>query len=246
MLLRVENLEKWFGKVHALKGINFSMDCGDIVGIVGDNGAGKSTFANILSGVYPPSHGKIYWKGEEVHIRSVQEARKLGIETVYQERSVIGNLDVAQNIFLGREEVRAFGPIKIIKREQMIKKAELLTKKLGLSISSPKQEARFCSGGERQGIAISRTMYFNADLVILDEPTRALSVSATREVLSFVRQLAEGDQACIFITHNLHHVHPVADRFIIMSHGKIKANVEKEKTSIEQLEELLLRPASPT
>ncbi|MHA1687090.1 MAG: ATP-binding cassette domain-containing protein [Candidatus Heimdallarchaeaceae archaeon] len=240
MLLRTKNIHKWFEKVHALRGVDFSIDSGEVVGLVGDNGAGKSTLVNILGGVYPPTEGEIYWQEEKVRINNVRQAREMGIETVYQDRSVIGSLSVFQNIFLGRELTRSLGPIKLLDIKKMTEEANVLTKKLGLSISSPYQEAQFLSGGERQGISIARVMYFKAKLVILDEPTRALSVRAVKTVLNFIRQLKKSKIACIFVSHNIYHVYPVADRFVGMSHGKIKFEVSKEEAPIEKVEQLLI------
>ncbi len=210
-LVKMEDIHKWYGKVHALKGMSFEVYPGEIVGLIGDNGAGKSTLIKILSGVLSKNRGKIHWKGEEVNISSVKEARKLGIETVYQDQAVIGCLSVAQNIFMGRQPVKAWGPVKVLDKDKMRREAEKLAKNLKLHIPSPDQEVRFCSGGEIQGVAISRAMYFKAGM------------------------------ASIFVTHNLHHVYSVADRFVVLSRGEKVADFKKEETSIEGLIELQLR-----
>jgi simple sugar transport system ATP-binding protein len=240
-LIRVEDIYKWYGKVQALKGINLEVYPGEVVGLIGDNGAGKSTLIKILSGVLYKNRGKIYWKGKEVNIFSVKEARNLGIETVYQDQAVIGCLSVAQNIFMGRQPVKSWGPIKILDKSKMRKEAERLAKDLKLHIPSVNQEVRFCSGGERQGVAISRAMYFKAKLVILDEPTTALAVSGVNKVLNFITRLKEEKIASIFVTHNLYHVYPVADRFVVLSRGEKVADVKKEETNIQDLENLQLR-----
>jgi len=240
-LIKVEDIYKWYGKVQALKGINLEIYPGEIVGLIGDNGAGKSALIKILSGVLSKNRGKIYWKGEGVNIFSVKEARNLGIETVYQDQAVIGCLSVAQNIFMGRQPVKSWGPIKILDKNKMRKESEELAKDLKLHIPSLDQEVRFCSGGERQGVAISRAMYFKAKLVILDEPTTALAVSGVNKVLNFITRLKEEKIASIFVTHNLHHVYPVADRFVVLSRGEKVADVKKEETSIQDLENLQLR-----
>ena len=203
LLLQIEGIHKWYGKVHALKGLNLDVRAGEVVALIGDNGAGKSTLIKIISGVVPPSEGKIYFKGEEVNIDSVSTARKLGIEAVHQDRTIIGDLDVTKNIFLTREETKSFGPFKILDHRKMREVAKTLTENMGLKISSPDQEVRFCSGGERQGIAIARAMHFKSKLVILDEPTTALSVKGVEKVLNFVNHLKEENIGVIYITHSL-------------------------------------------
>ena len=240
-LIKVEDVCKWYGKVQALKEINFEIYPGEILGLIGDNGAGKSTLIKILSGVLSKNRGKIYWNGEETNISSVKEARNLGIETVYQDQAVIGCLSVAQNIFMGRQPIKSWGPIKILDKGMMREEAEKLAKDLKLHIPSTNQEIRFCSGGERQGVAISRAMYFKAKLVILDEPTTALAVSGVNKVLNFITRLKKEKIASIFVTHNLHHVYSVADRFMVLSRGEKVADVKKEETSVQDLENLQLR-----
>jgi len=235
--LRMENIHKFYGSVHALKGVDFEVGSNEIVGLIGDNGAGKSTLVEIIAGSIPKSEGKIFVKGKEVNIPSVKAARDLGIEMVYQDQAVVETMSVAKNIFLGRELLR-FGLIKLLDMEKMKKEAEGITKSLGLDIASPDQEVRFCSGGERQGVAISRAMYFKAELVILDEPTAALSIVGVQKVMEFIRQLKDSGASCIFISHNLHHVYPIADRIVVLSKGKKVADIGKDETSIEELEQI--------
>ncbi|MDW8021362.1 MAG: ATP-binding cassette domain-containing protein [Nitrososphaerota archaeon] len=236
--LRAENIHKFYGSVHALKGVTLDIWKGEVVGLIGDNGAGKSTLAGIIAGAIPKTAGTIYIKGREVEIGSVQVARQYGIEMVYQDHAVVDTLEVAKNIFLGRELVKP-GIIKILDIEKMRREAEKALKSLELRVP-PDREVKFLSGGERQGVAISRAMYFRAELVILDEPTAALSVSAARKVLDFVRQLKASNIACIIISHNLYHVYPVADRMVVLSRGEKIADIKKEETSIEELEEILI------
>lgn len=240
LLLQIEGIHKWYGKVHALKGLNLDVQAGEVVALIGDNGAGKSTLIKIISGVVPPSEGKIFFKGEEVNIDSVSTARKLGIETVHQDRTIIGDLDVTKNIFLTREEKKSFGPFKILDHRKMREVAKKLTEKLGLKISSPDQEARFCSGGERQGIAIARAMHFKSRLVILDEPTTALSVKGVEKVLNFVNHLKEENIGVIYITHSLRSGYQIADRFVVMSQGEVVVNIPKKLITFEDLERLCL------
>ena len=233
--LRAENIHKWYGSVHALRGADFEVYPGEIIGLLGDNGAGKSTMVKILAGVIPKNKGKIYWEEKETEISSVHEARKLGIETVYQAQAVVSDMNVSQNIFLGRELKKRFGPIEILDKKRMDEEARKITEYLNLNIATPKQEVRFCSGGERQGVAIARAIYFKAKLVILDEPTTALSVSGAEKVLNFVKRLKKEGISCIIVTHNIHHVYSVADKFIIISRGKIVERLEKSNITKNQL-----------
>jgi len=235
--LRMENIHKFYGSVHALKGVDFEVQSNEIVGLIGDNGAGKSTLVEIIAGSIPKSKGKIFVKGKEVDISSVKAARDLGIEMVYQDQAVVETLSVAKNVFLGRELLRS-GLIKLLDAGRMRCEAERITSSLGLNISSPDQEVRFCSGGERQGVAIARAMYFKAELVILDEPTAALSIVGVQKVLEFIRQLKESGASCIFISHNLYHVYPIADRIVVLSKGQKVADMRKDETSIEELEQI--------
>ena len=239
-LIKVQDVYKWYGKVQALKGINLEVYPGEIVGLIGDNGAGKSTLIKILSGILYKNRGKIYWEGKEVNVFSVKEARNLGIETVYQDQAVIGCLSVAQNIFMGRQPVKSWGPIKILDKSKMREESEKLVKELKLHIPSIDQEVRFCSGGESQGVAISRAMYFKAKLVILDEPTTALAISGVNKVLNFIARLKEEKIASIFVTHNLYHLYSVADRFVVLSRGEKVADVEKKDITVQGLIDLQL------
>jgi len=239
-LLALKSIEKWFGEVHALRGVTLEVNRGEVVGLIGDNGAGKSTLIKIISGVLRRDRGQIFWKGERVNLRSVPEAQSLGIETVHQDRAVVGMMSVARNIFLGREPTSGFGPFRVLDRQRMARDAEKLLRDLRLHISSVDQEARFCSGGEMQGVAISRAMHFKASLVILDEPTTALAVTGVQTVLSFIRRLKEDHIACIFVTHNLHDVYAVADRFLVMVRGTVAASVRRDEVTVEDLVELQL------
>lgn len=239
-LLRMENIHKWFEKVHALKGVDFEVNAGEVVALIGDNGAGKSTLMHILVGFVTPNKGKIYLRGKEVNIYSPSDARKLGIEMVYQDTATIGSMSVMQNIFLDREKIKSIGPIKIIDKKKMKNESEKLTKILGLRIASPDQEVRFCSGGERQGIAISRAMYFKAKVVILDEPIAALSIKGAEKVMSFMRELKNKNIAVIIIVHDLSKGYSIADRFVILSLGRKIADIRKKETSIDELRDVLV------
>jgi len=237
MLLSVKNINKWFGKVHALKNFNLDVRRGEIIGLLGDNGAGKSTFIKIISGLIQPDTGEIYWEGRRVKIRSVQDSRKLGIETVFQERGLIECFPISKNIFLGREPVKFRFFMNL---GEMNARAGELLKQLGMGVS-PEQEVRFCSGGEKQGVIVARAMYFRAKLVNLDEPTRALSVKGVRQVLEFVKRLKENNISCIFVTHNMYHVYPVADRFVFLHRGEKILEIERDEiSSPEELNDIIV------
>ena len=233
-LAELKNVSKSFGGVHALNGVNFRVDYNEIVGLIGDNGAGKSTLIKILTGVYPPDKGEIYIKGEKIKDYSVHRAREIGIETVYQEKALVEQQTLWRNIFMGREITDRFGFLQIKKQK---KETENLMREIGFTAAglSPDSIVGTLSGGEEEGVAISRVLYFKADLIILDEPTMALSLSEVRKVLNFVREIKDRGKSCIFITHNVYHVYPVADRFVILDRGKIAGESRKEGISLEDL-----------
>lgn len=239
-LVKMVNIHKHFGGVIALNGVDFIVGQNEIVGLVGDNGAGKSTLIKILTGVLKPDNGKIYWNGEELKKHSVEKARNLGIETVYQDRALAEKQNVWRNLFMGREETYGrTGLIKVGKlREETMK---LLRETIGFTQSelSPDSGVRSLSGGEKQGIAIARALYFDAKLIILDEPTNNLSLSETNKVLDFVRRIKIEGKSCIFITHSIYHVYPVADRFIILDRGKVVGEFLKKDISLDELLEKL-------
>jgi len=240
-LLELRDIHKFYGKVHALKGVNFKIYEGEIVGLIGDNGAGKSTLVKIIAGVINRDRGEIYYKGEKINIRSVKDARKLGIETAFQEMTLIDSLDVGLNIFLGRELVNSSAPFILDYKNMYIRSKEIVNK-LGLRIADNlRREVRFLSGGERQGIVVARAMLFKSKLVILDEPTRNLSVAGVRMVLDFIRDLKKEGIACIFISHTLHHVYDVADRIVLLSRGEKLLDVPRQKYTLEELEDMILQ-----
>jgi len=238
-LLRTENIQKWYGSVYALKGVDLEVQKGECVGLIGDNGAGKSTLIKIIGGYIQKDSGSIYWKGRKVEIPSVLAARKLGIETVHQTQSVVPQLSVAENIFLAREPVKKFGPIKIIDYKKMRELSFNIMRSLKLNIS-PNREVDFCSGGERQGVAIARVMYFKAELLLMDEPTTALAAGGVKKILEFVKNIKKQGVSIIYISHNLRHVLEVSDRIYIMSHGQVKCVVNREGATEEKLLELQL------
>jgi len=239
-LVRMVGIHKWFGRVYALRGVDFEVGQGETVGLIGDNGAGKSTLIKILSGYHRADRGEVYFEGRKVDIASPRDSRRLGIETVYQEQALAGDLSIARNIFMGREPVKNLG---ILDKKKMDDESMKALERLGLRLKSPNLPVKSLSGGERQGVAISRALLFEAKLVIMDEPTIALSVKEVREVLEFIRQLQKGGIAVIFITHNLYHVFDVANRFVVIARGKKMAEVKKEETSLDELSELVVKSA---
>jgi len=240
-LVKMVNIGKWFGKVHALEGIDFEVKCSEVVGLVGDNGAGKSTLIKVLSGYHLADRGKIYFEGKEVNIASSLHARKLGIETVYQEQALAPNLSISRNIFMGREPAKSLG---FMDKKSMDRGSMEALESIGLHLRSPDALITMLSGGERQGVAIARALHFKAKLVILDEPTIALSVREAQQVLEFIRQLKGEGISVIFITHNLYHVFPSADRFVVLTRGEKTADLQKKDTSIDDLFELIVKPPS--
>ena len=217
VLVKMVNIHKWFGKVHALKGVDLEVKHSEIVGLVGDNGAGKSTLIKVLSGVHLAEEGEIFFEGRRANITSPGDARKLGIETVYQEQALAPNMSISRNIFMGREPTRILG---FMDKKAMDKGSMEALRSIRLDVASPDLLITVLSGGQRQGVAIARVLHFEAKLVIMDEPTIALSIKEAHQVLEFIKQLREEGISVIFITHNLYHVFPVAERFVILGSGE--------------------------
>jgi len=237
-LVTMSGIHKWFGRVHALRGVDFEVNRAETVGLVGDNGAGKSTLIKVLSGYHRADKGQIFFEGTEVQLSSPKDARGLGIETVYQEQALAPDLSISRNIFMGREPVSVLG---FLSRKVMNEESMEALQSIGLSLRSPDLPINTLSGGQRQGVAIARALHFEAKLVILDEPTMALSVKEVQEVLQFICQLKNKGISVIFITHNLYHVFSIADRIVVLAHGKKLADVKKEDTSVDNLANLIVK-----
>jgi len=219
-VVHMESIVKRFGTVTALDNVDLTVGRQQVMALVGDNGAGKSTLIKILTGIYMPTSGQIYFEGQPVQIRSPQEARALGIETVYQDLALVNQMSIARNFFLGREPVRQIGPVHWLDMRKMNDQTYLSLRDIGIEIRSPVEKVGKLSGGERQSIAIGRALFFGARLLILDEPTSALSVAETHKVLTYTLNAKERGLSVIFITHNIHHVYQVADAYTIIRHGK--------------------------
>jgi len=242
---RMVNIEKYFGPVCALKSINLEIGRNEIVGLIGDNGAGKSTLVKILTGVFPPTSGELYVAGRKVNFKryNVKQAHAHGIETVYQDRSLGEKQVLWRNFFIGREITLPFGFINVKKEKEIANEIMVNTigfRGKGITVDS---KVSVLSGGERQGVAIGRAMHFKAELIILDEPTTALSLKEVRKVLNFVHKIKEGGKACIYISHDLQDVYEISDRFIILDRGEIVASIIKQDISLKALDEFLLEYA---
>ncbi|MBZ0307699.1 MAG: ATP-binding cassette domain-containing protein, partial [Anaerolineae bacterium] len=219
-LVEMQDIYKSFGRVKALNGVDFHVDKGEIVGLLGDNGAGKSTLIKTLTGVHTPTSGQIFFEGQPVTISSPHVARELGIETVYQDFALVPLMSIARNFWLGREPTRRLGPFKLLDLKRMAAEAHVALMDVGIHIRDAGEEVGKMSGGERQSIAIGRAVYFGKKLLILDEPTSALSVGETRKVMEYTRAAKAKGMGVIFISHNIGQVHDIADRFTIISHGR--------------------------
>jgi simple sugar transport system ATP-binding protein len=241
-IVRMQGVQKYFGAVHALRNIDLAIGRNEIVGLIGDNGAGKSTLIKVLTGVIAPSSGRIFVRDQEIDLarHSVGHAHELSIETVYQDKSLGEKQPLWRNFFVGRQITNRFGFIKIREEKRIAQDILLNTigfRGAGIGVDS---NVKQLSGGERQGIAIGRAMHFNSDLIILDEPTVALAVAEVRKVLDFVRRIKSSGRACIYIEHNLAHVHEVADRLVVLDRGEIVADVSPKDMTVPELTEFLI------
>jgi simple sugar transport system ATP-binding protein len=240
-----ENISKYFSNVRALENVNLKIGENELIGLLGDNGSGKSTFIKILTGVYVPTKGKLLWKGKEIKRLTVQMARNLGIVTVFQDKGLAPQQSIWRNIFIGKELTNKLGFIRI--KEQKKETVRLMTeimKFTSTSTTSPYTLIGTLSGGEQKGVAISRALYFEASFIILDEPTTELSLSEVKKVLDFVRKIKAEGKSCIFISHNLFHVYPVAERIVVLDRGKIVEDIKKEDLTLEKLEERMYEIAA--
>ena len=219
-LLEVRNLSKNFGAVQALADLSMKVSAGEVVALAGDNGAGKTTLIKAISGVYKPSGGEILLRGEPVHFNSPQEAREKGIETIYQDLALADNLSIGANIFLGREPMRkAFGFIPVLDRRKMAEAAKSTMALLDFHVSRMDAPVSNFSGGQRQAVAIGRAVYWNVQILIMDEPTAALGVPEQRKVISLIHQLKAQGRGVIFISHNLQDIFAVSDRIVVLRRG---------------------------
>jgi ABC-type sugar transport system ATPase subunit len=234
-LLQARSISKRFGALQALADVDVDINAAEVLAILGDNGAGKSTFIKILSGAYEPSAGTLLLDGAPVSFASPQDAADVGIATIFQELALSENLSIAENVFLGRELVRRVLGVPFLKRQAMKQKVAELLNTLEAHISDPEAAVGSLSGGQRQAVAISRALNLNARLVVMDEPTAALAVAETRKVLQLIRRLAEGGRAVILISHNMHDVFEVADRIVVFRRGRKIAERRRSETDPEEV-----------
>ena len=237
-LLELQGVAKHFGAIEALKGVDLTIEPGDVMGLMGDNGAGKSTLVKIIAGNFPPSEGELRINGEAKHFHKPVDARAEGIEVVYQDLALCDNLTAAENVFLGREKKRSFGPFKIIDYGAMYSRAAALFGELK-SETRPRDLVKQMSGGQRQAVAIARTRLSDSRLVLMDEPTAAISVRQVAEVLDLIRRLKHQGIAVILISHRMPDVFAVADRIVVLRRGNKVADKPIAVSSPEEVTGLI-------
>lgn len=238
-LVEMRDIVKTFGTINVLRGIDFEVGEQEIVGLLGDNGAGKSTLIKILTGVYTPTSGQIYFEGKPVTINSPQDARQIGIETVYQDLALVPLMSISRNFWLGQEITRRVGPLEVMDKDEMASRTRQALLDIGIHIRNPDEPVGSLSGGERQSIAIGRAVHFGVKLLILDEPTSALSVAESRKVLEYTLNAKARGLSVIFITHNVHHVMQVADRYTVIRHGKNVGTYNRDELSESDISALI-------
>jgi simple sugar transport system ATP-binding protein len=238
-VLRVEGVAKRFGPVTALKNIDLHLGKGEVLGLLGDNGAGKSTLIKIISGFQKPDEGKLIINGEETELKSVDHARSLGIDCVYQDLALVNQLDVIQNMFLRREEVHS--PIPFLARAKMRRETRAALDEIGVNVPRLNVPVARLSGGQRQAIAIARTVHSDADIILLDEPLAAMGAKEGAMILDLVaRMRAEGKVSIIMIAHNYVHVLESCDRVNLIQDGEITFDKPTAQTSVEELNEIVV------
>jgi ABC-type sugar transport system ATPase subunit len=220
-VVEMRGIKKHFGAVQALKGVDLALRHNEVLGLMGDNAAGKSTLMKVLSGAYIPDGGGVYIEGEPAHFRSPMDARRMGIEMVYQDYALSNNLDVSGNVFMGREVVRIrLGPLGVMDYAYMERETKNLLNRLKIDIPSVRQKVERLSGGQRQAVAIARATAFDAKVIIMDEPTAALSVAAIDKVIDLIRELKAQGSSIIIISHRLEDIYRVSDRMIVLRQGR--------------------------
>jgi simple sugar transport system ATP-binding protein len=240
MLLEAVDVHKRFGTVTALSGVSFGLRPGEVLALLGDNGAGKSTLIKILSGVHVPDDGTLAWEGVPITIGSPRAALDLGISVVYQDLALVDMLSIYRNVFLGREDAvmtrRAGVPLLDVKRARQ--EAIRCLAALGVNMASVDTKVRDLSRGERQAIAIARAVYFQSKLLILDEPTSALSLKESRRVMEYVVSASKAGVAVILITHNVHSIHAIADKIVVLTRGSVVGSFARESGGIPDVDEI--------
>ena len=226
-IIELKDVTKRFGGITALNRASLHVDSGEVVGLIGDNGAGKSTLIKTLVGVHSPDDGEIIIRGQKVNNWTALKAREAGIETVFQDRALCPQQSIVWNIFMGKELTYPFG---FVREKEQIREANRLIREIGFTSKLIDAESPVgnLSGGERQGVAIARAIYNNAELIILDEPTNALSLNETQKVFEFVNNVKKSDRSVLFIGHNIFHVYDISDRFVILDRGEVVHQLDKK------------------
>jgi simple sugar transport system ATP-binding protein len=243
-VLELEDISKSFGGVQVLTGVSFQLSAGEVVGLLGDNGAGKSTLIKIVTGVHRPDVGTIRFRGEPVENLTVKRARALGVETVYQERALAEQLSMWRNIFMGRPISGRLGFLNVRKMRRIT--SDLMGESMGFTsaVLTPDTEVTGLSGGERQGLAIVRALHFEADIIVLDEPTMGLSLEETDKLLHFVQGIRTAGKSAIFIDHNIFHVYSVADRVVVLDRGRVAGEFPTSRYSLDEVTEIMREVAA--
>lgn len=238
-IVEMRNIEKHFGPVIALNGVSFDIRPGECHCLLGDNGAGKSTFIKTMAGVHKPTRGEILFEGRQMNFDSPRDAMEAGIATVYQDLAMIPLMSVTRNFWMGREPIKRVGPLKLMdfKTANEITMQEM--RKMGINLRSPDQAVGTLSGGERQTVAIARAVHFGAKVLILDEPTSALGVRQTANVLSTIDKVRKTGIGIVFITHNVRHALAVGDRFTVLNRGKTLGTAQRGQISPEELQDMM-------
>ena len=247
IVLEVRGARKSFGFVTALGGVDLALHRGEIIALLGDNGAGKTSLVRAISGVMRLDEGEILLEGQPLTLHSPGDARRAGIETVFQSLAVLDNLDVSSNFLIGREETwpRWLGPLGFLNARKEADQWIEQTKQLGIKTLNPKQEIGLMSGGQRQAVAVARAVAFASKVVILDEPTAALGVRESAQVLKLIKSLPERGVSVILISHNMDHVMQVADRAVVMRQGRVAGSLVPERASVPQLIALIMGADAP-
>jgi len=238
-IVEMRDIEKHFGPVIALNGVSFDIRPGECHCLLGDNGAGKSTFIKTMAGVHKPTKGAIFFEGRQMSFDSPRDAMEAGIATVYQDLAMIPLMSVTRNFWMGREPIKRVGPFKFMdfKTANEVTMEEM--RKMGINLRSPDQAVGTLSGGERQTVAIARAVHFGAKVLILDEPTSALGVRQTANVLSTIDKVRKSGIGIVFITHNVRHALAVGDRFTVLNRGKTLGTAQRGQITPEELQDLM-------
>jgi simple sugar transport system ATP-binding protein len=241
--LELKNISKSFREVKSLQNINFQLGRNEVVGLLGDNGAGKSTLIKIITGYHQPDDGEVFYEGQKIDHLTVPRARELGIETVYQERALAEQQSLWRNIFIGRELSNRLGFLRV--KEMNAETEHLMLESMGFTSTAvtPESTIKTFSGGEKQGVAIVRALHFDAEIIVLDEPTMGLSLKETRKLLNFVRSIKEAGKSAVFIDHNIFHFYSVADRVVVLDRGRVAGEFMTSAISLNDLMDKMYRVA---